>query len=76
MEPLYIRQTAEPMDKDARLAWFKKCADEAKKEGARLARFTVYDDGKILLIEAWHGSALEVGDQGKPRWQLTQSADN
>lgn len=69
MEPFYIRQTAERMTPDDQRAWFQKCADEAKSEGGRHARFSVSHDGQLSLVEAW--KERRVPEEGKPRWQIS-----
>lgn len=71
MEPFYIRQTSEPMTLDERRKWFRECADEARSQGAKLARASIHPEHEhVCLVEAWSALAHEVGDQGEPRFSF------
>lgn len=71
MEPFYIRQTAEPMDSAERREWFTQCGWEAQRLGAKLCRYSVSDDGRLSLVEAWPAVAADVGYQGPPRFSYS-----
>lgn len=75
MEPFYIRQSAEPMDKTELNAWAEQCAAEARAQGAMHGRFSIHPTHPhLFLVEGWNASAKEVGDEGEPRWQLVEQS--
>ena len=70
MEPVYIAQTAEPMSRDERRAWFQARGDDAREKGATWLRFSVDDAEKptMALVEGW---LKRPDDEGPQRWQMT-----
>lgn len=68
-EPIYIRQTGEPMTQDERTAWIRAAAKEAREAGCVLVRASVDDAAAptITLVEGW---LTHVADQGEPRFQM------
>lgn len=66
-DPFYVRQTAEPADIADPSEWFRQALEEAKREGATFARFTIADDRSALLIEAW---TEQPSNQGEQRWSF------
>jgi len=66
-EPFYVRQTAEPEALQATTRWFREAAEEARREGAAFARYSIAEDKSALLIEAWEKRPADMGEQ---RWML------
>lgn len=72
MEPFYIRQTSDPMlTREQAQDWAASCAKQAFREGAMFCRFSISEDGKTYLVEAWNAPAHKVDDQGPPRFSFS-----
>jgi hypothetical protein len=68
-EPVYIRQSAEPMTDEESHRWFHGCADEAISKGVTWARYSVHPEIENLrIVEGW---LKQPDDQGEIRWALT-----
>lgn len=69
-EPFFIRQCGDPLpDGVLPIDWFSARCEEARKEGATFARYSIHPEMEnLLLIEAWKE---RPADQGEIRWQLT-----
>lgn len=69
-EPDFLSQTGEVLTDDERRAWFKARVDEAHKQGAVMARYSIHETiPNLALFEAWKVSPK---DQGDVRWQLVR----
>lgn len=68
-EPFIVRQTADLVTPEDKLAWLQGCAQEAKTAGAVLCRASEHPYiNDLVLFEAW----LEwPEDQGDQRWALS-----
>jgi hypothetical protein len=66
-EPDFLSQTAEPMDQEARLAWFVDRNAEAKERGATFGRASVHPEHGWALFEAWK---VRPEHEGEQRWQV------
>lgn len=73
MEPDYIAQNGERLDRDAAAEWFKAHIAEARTQGCTHGRFTIHPDHGWLLVEGWKVMPRANGEicEGEPRWQVT-----
>ena len=71
-DPDFVAQTAEPMTRDERLAWFQERNREFKERGATWAQYSVddADNPKIALFEGW---LVRPKEQPAPHFQMMAS---
>lgn len=70
IEPIFVAQTSEPEHLADPAAWFRGMLEQAKAEGAVLARCSRHDDPPALLFEGW---AERPDEQGEQRWSWAAS---
>lgn len=69
IEPVLVRQTAEPEHLAAKREWFvEAAADAVVNDGCTFFRYSVHEEPEALLIEGWTG---RPADQGNQRWSFT-----
>lgn len=68
-DPDYIAQTGDvdTTSPEACRTWFQSRARDAKTSGMNAIRYSISDDHKLLLVEAWKDKFAEMGE---PQWQL------
>ena len=71
MEPFFVAQTGEDLNREQARLWIAERTKDAAAEGASWARVSYSDEPRAILFEAWKERPPVVDgvvQEGAPRW--------